>query len=240
MKAMKRAALAVFVAALGASPAAGAPDVPPTWRVHFRAGKALDVASVEPADPAARTLAMNLPAGGRVVVLASAVRRLEPLPLPPTSNADELVATGDLLEPASCDPQSDPRLRRWDELVLAAASRYDLDAGLVRSVIAVESCGDADAVSPKGAVGLMQLMPRTAAQYGCTNPADPASNVEAGCQHLARLLDRLDGDLDLVLAAYNAGEGAVRKAGGIPRYPETQRYVRLVNDHLARLRESGS
>ena len=104
-------------------------------------------------------------------------------------------------------------------------------------VLAVESCGNPDAVSRKGAVGLMQLMPATARDYGCSNPRDPSANVEAGCAHLARLVKKLV-DLPLVLAAYNAGEGAVEKSKGIPKFRETQSYVTNVLAHRTRLSES--
>ena len=128
-------------------------------------------------------------------------------------------------------------MTRWDELLQRASKRHGLDVQLVRALVAVESCGNPDAVSRKGAVGLMQLMPATARDYGCSNPRDPSANVEAGCAHLARLVKKLV-DLPLVLAAYNAGEGAVEKSKGIPKFRETQSYVTNVLAHRTRLSES--
>jgi len=98
----------------------------------------------------------------------------------------------------------------------------------VEAVIRVESGFKPGAVSPKGAQGLMQLMPATAAMLGVRNAFDPRENVEGGVRHLRYLIDRYAGNLPLVLAAYNAGEGAVAQYGGIPPYPETQQYVRKV------------
>ncbi len=100
---------------------------------------------------------------------------------------------------------------------------------LLRAIVEVESNWNPRAVSPKGATGLMQLMPGTAAQYGVKNLQDPLENLQAGIQHVRYLMRKFKGDLRLVLAAYNAGEGAVRKYGGqVPPYPETQAYVKKV------------
>ena len=111
----------------------------------------------------------------------------------------------------------------YDPIIERAATRHDVDARLVKAVIQVESAFQPRARSSKGAMGLMQLMPKTARQYSARNLYDPASNIEAGTKHLKRLLDEFD--LPLALAAYNAGEGAVRRFGGIPPYTETQAYV---------------
>ncbi|MBI4161674.1 MAG: lytic transglycosylase domain-containing protein [Acidobacteria bacterium] len=105
------------------------------------------------------------------------------------------------------------------------ALKYGLDTRLVAAVALVESGLDPAAVSPKGAMGLMQLMPATATVYGVVNPFDPRENLEAGISHLKDLLNRFGGDLELALAGYNAGEAAVRRFGGIPPYAETIRYV---------------
>ena len=117
--------------------------------------------------------------------------------------------------PAPVDPKA---------LVDAAAKQTAIPAKLLRSVVAAESAYQPEAVSPKGAIGLMQLMPATASQYGA-DPKDPAQNVEAGTAYLRDLLLKYHGDVSLALAAYNAGPGAVQKYGGVPPYAETRSYV---------------
>ena len=111
----------------------------------------------------------------------------------------------------------------FDPIIESAAMRHDIDARIVKAVIQVESAFQPRARSSKGAMGLMQLMPKTARQYQARNPYDPVSNIEAGTRYLRQLLNEFD--LPLALAAYNAGEGAVRRFGGIPPYAETQAYV---------------
>jgi hypothetical protein len=113
-------------------------------------------------------------------------------------------------------------------LAEAAARRHGLDPGLVLAVAQVESGLRPAAVSPKGAQGLMQLMPQTAASLGVVDPLDPAQNLDGGARHLGSLLQLYDGDLTKALAAYNAGEGAVARHGGVPPYRETRNYVRSV------------
>lgn len=114
-----------------------------------------------------------------------------------------------------------------DRYIRNAAYLYDMDAALIRAVIAQESAFKIDARSPKGALGLMQLMPPTARQYQVQNMLDPRENINAGTKHLKYLLHRFS-SLSLALAAYNAGEGAVAKYQGIPPYPETENYVTQV------------
>jgi hypothetical protein len=113
-------------------------------------------------------------------------------------------------------------------MAVAAARRHSLDPDLVQAVVAVESGFRPDAVSPKGAQGLMQLMPATARSLGVMDSFDPASNLDGGTRYLRALIQRYDGDLKRALAAYNAGEGAVARHGGVPPYPETMAYVRKV------------
>jgi soluble lytic murein transglycosylase-like protein len=115
-----------------------------------------------------------------------------------------------------------------DGLIERVARRHGLDPALVRAVVAVESGFRARAVSHKGAQGLMQLMPGTAAELGVGDAFDPAQNLDAGVRHLLSLLVRYRGDLRLALAAYNAGAGAVGRHGGVPPYRETRDYVRKV------------
>lgn len=111
--------------------------------------------------------------------------------------------------------------------IVSAAAASGLEAALVRAVIAAESAFDPQAMSPKGAQGLMQLMPATAAELGVGDVWDPNENIRGGSTHLARLVRRY-GDVPLALAAYNAGEGAVDRYGGIPPFRETQTYVQRV------------
>ncbi|MGH7301275.1 MAG: lytic transglycosylase domain-containing protein [Candidatus Rokuibacteriota bacterium] len=112
--------------------------------------------------------------------------------------------------------------------IKAAAVRYQLSERLIRAVISVESNFDHAAVSHKGARGLMQLMPKTAALIGVRDPHDPDENIDAGASHLRAMLDTFKGNLPLALAAYNAGEQHVRRHRGIPPFPETRRFVARV------------
>ena len=112
-----------------------------------------------------------------------------------------------------------------------AAQLYNIPAELVRAVIAVESAGNAGAVSQKGALGLMQLMPGTAGEMYVEDPVDPRQNIQGGTRYLRQLANQFGGDMMLVLAAYNAGPEAVRKYHGVPPFEETRLYVRKVMAH---------
>jgi soluble lytic murein transglycosylase-like protein len=127
--------------------------------------------------------------------------------------------------PGAADCESLPS-SEVDSLVEHAAKRQDLDQETLRAVIQQESAFRPCAVSPKGAMGLMQLMPATASQFGVPNPFDPADNVEAGARFLKQLLVRYGGDLTLALGAYNAGPSRVDAAAGVPNIPETQDFVK--------------
>jgi soluble lytic murein transglycosylase-like protein len=117
-----------------------------------------------------------------------------------------------------------------DSAIEQAAARHNVDPNLVRAVVKVESNFNPNAVSRKGAIGLMQLMPSTARQLKVKNPFDPEQNVDAGVRHLKQLLESYGGDIKLTLAAYNAGAGAVARSSGVPHFAETQNYVRRITN----------
>jgi len=135
---------------------------------------------------------------------------------------------------------ADPKCRNvsWDKIALntqafdaeihSAAQRNAVDESLIRAIIHAESACHPDAVSPKGAQGLMQLMPATQDLLEVSDPFNPAANIAGGVRHLSDLMQQFGGDISLVAAAYNAGAGAVQKYGGIPPYDETREYVRRV------------
>jgi len=130
-----------------------------------------------------------------------------------------------------------------DSLISAVAGRYGVSEELIAAIIEAESEFNPRAVSRTGARGLMQLMPKTAAILGVGDPFDPRENIEGGVRHLRSLMDRFDGNLPLVLAAYNAGDRAVIRHGGVPPYRETRRYVnrilRRLHGDAAKTSESG-
>jgi hypothetical protein len=121
-----------------------------------------------------------------------------------------------------------------EQMIHEVSARYRVDAALVRAVIETESHYNMSAISKRGAVGLMQLIPGTAQQMGVRNAFDPKQNLDGGVRYLHGLLERYNGDLDRALAAYNAGPGAVDRAGGVPRIRETREYVQKVTDSYNR------
>ncbi len=155
---------------------------------------------------------LHLPNGGQIVCARSLIVRIEADYAPPPP-AERLAET--LVPPVPVRP--------FAEIIDAASVRHGVDSALLFALIEVESSYKPNAVSAKGAMGLMQLMPATALQYAVADPYNPSDNIEAGTKHLRSLLDRYD--VHAALAAYNAGEGSVRKFGGVPPFPETRRYV---------------
>lgn len=131
---------------------------------------------------------------------------------------------------ADCDPMA---MEEISPLIREAASREKLKEDLVRSVIARESAFRPCAVSPKGAQGLMQLMPATAAELGVRDPFDAKQNIDGGTRYLKQLLDKYEGNIQLALAAYNAGPGRVDREGGVPAIPETREYILNILSKIA-------
>ncbi|HEY2989236.1 MAG TPA: lytic transglycosylase domain-containing protein, partial [Candidatus Binatia bacterium] len=129
---------------------------------------------------------------------------------------------------------------RFDGLISSSSQRYGVDSALVRAVVKVESDFNEAARSHKGAQGLMQLMPDTARLHNVANAYDPEENIDGGVRHLRLLLDRYQGNLQLTLAAYNAGIQAVDKYRGIPPYSETKEYVRRVLSYHQRYLKNGT
>jgi len=127
----------------------------------------------------------------------------------------------------------DPKL--YEQHIQRAASHYAMDPLLIKAVIKTESDFDCHAVSPKGAKGLMQLMPGTAADLNVWNPFDPQENIYGGTNYLRQMLARFGGNLPLALAAYNAGPARVEASRGIPQIPETQQYVKRVIHHYRQM-----
>ena len=127
----------------------------------------------------------------------------------------------------------------YEELILAASGRHNVNADLIRAVIKAESDFRSNARSQKGAIGLMQLMPETARLHNVADAYDPSENVEGGVRHLKMLLERYQGNFQLSLAAYNAGSAAVEKHGGIPPFAETKEYIRRVLRYYDSYRGSG-
>lgn len=129
--------------------------------------------------------------------------------------------------------QSRPLFKsKYNDLIIEASKRFDIDAALVSAVIKAESDYNPRTLSNKGAQGLMQLMPATAKRFGVTNSFDPAENIYAGTRYLRWLLKTFDGNADLAVAAYNAGEGNVWKYNGVPPFRETVNYINRISRHI--------
>ena len=164
------------------------------------------------------SIILTLRNGGEVTVDRTFVEKIlpdeVPYPEPQTIGQSQapMLNAGDLL-------QSTP----YGEIIAAVSQTHGVDPMLVRALIQVESNYEPTAKSPRGAMGLMQLMPSTAREYKVRNPFDPKANIEAGIKHLKGLIDRFG--VEMALAAYNAGEGAVKRFNGIPPYRETRNYV---------------
>jgi soluble lytic murein transglycosylase-like protein len=205
--------------------------------VFLKTGRSMSVKAVRyDGDQAVMTLRM----GGEVTFDKAAIDRVEPdeVEYPEPTPEPDPTALASAASPAAAGrlgartavtetPLPQPVIpAQFNGLVNELAKRHGVDARLVHAVITVESAYQTKARSPKGAKGLMQLMPDTARQYGVRNAYNAAANLEAGIKHLKSLLDRFE--LALALAAYNAGEATVRRFNGIPPYRETRDYVAKV------------
>ena len=200
--------------------------------VYFATGRTLNVKEHRREGD---SLVLTLRSGGEVICEATLITKILPdeAPYPEPPVVEEQVrlkadpTTADLANAALARGLAlDRGIRLQPDLeafIDRVSAREGVDAKLVRAVIEVESGYRPRARSPKGAMGLMQLMPATARQYAVTNPYDPAANIEAGIKHLKSLLARFPPAL--ALAAYNAGDAAVERFGGIPPYAETRNYV---------------
>jgi soluble lytic murein transglycosylase-like protein len=224
---MGRLPAAVFVCVLAACPAMAG------HLVVFGDGRSLPVEGFRFEDDRVR---LDLEGGGGIVVPISALARIErspdaapvaPEPLP-VEDVEALART------LGRDEGWRAAAGRFADLIAEAAVRHELDPWLLAAVAKVESNFDPYAVSHAGACGLLQLMPATAKRFGVTNVFDATENVHGGARYLRWLLDRFEGRRDLALAAYNAGEGAVDRYGGIPPYRETLNYVGRVLRKAAR------
>jgi soluble lytic murein transglycosylase len=156
--------------------------------------------------------------------------------IPPKSPVRELVVRGapPPLPPGTESPSGTGVVAKYDPIIKKYAGEFKLDPSLIRSMIAKESGFNPKAVSSKGAQGLMQLMPATAARIGVQNPFDPEENIRGGMKHMRSLLDTFNNDLVLSLAAYNAGENLVQRIGRVPNYRETNDYIRSITKKYGR------
>ena len=176
--------------------------------------------------------------GKRVFINSEPASTIRPSRIPLLKTA----ANGTALSTAQTSFATSPEIslaeqanrEKIEQMIREVSARYRVDPALVRAVMQTESNWNSSAVSRKGALGLMQLVPGTAQQLGVNNAFDPKQNLDGGVRYLHTLLERYNGDLDKALAAYNAGPGAVDRAGGIPRYRETRNYVQKVTDSYFR------
>jgi soluble lytic murein transglycosylase-like protein len=151
----------------------------------------------------------------------------------PVNPVFDLKVTGTPDPPAS-QPQASPKSRKFDPIIEKYAAENELDPTLIRSIIAQESGFNPKAVSPKGARGLMQLMPETAASLGVKNSFDPEQNIQGGVKHFRFLMDSFNDNLELSLAAYNAGQNLVQRLGRVPAIKETKEYVQSITKRYGR------
>jgi soluble lytic murein transglycosylase-like protein len=210
----------------------GGPLAHATDLVVFEDGRGIRVSAFELADGSAR---LTLENGGQLGVPMSSIVAIEraidaddPEPVEDPARATQAAALVDGLRANETWRRA---AGRFADTIAAAADRNALDRALLAAVAKVESNFNPYAVSPRGACGILQLMPQTAKRFGVANVFDAAQNIDGGARYLRWLLDRFDGRVDLALAGYNAGEGAVDRHHGVPPFAETEWYVIKVLDH---------
>jgi soluble lytic murein transglycosylase-like protein len=209
---MKAAFRTALVFCLFAGPAPASAEM-----VFFQSGRSLSVKAYRVVGD---TLTLTLRGGGEISCGRDVISRIEP---------DEVEYPSEATAAASAAPRTGRQAavpEQYRQLIARTAARHGVDRRLVEAIVTVESAFQSRVRSAKGALGLMQLLPATARRYGARDLYDPKINIDAGVRHLKSLLERFD--LPLALAAYNAGEAAVARFGGIPPFKETQDYVRRV------------
>lgn len=224
--------MTVFVCLLllGAGSSASATDL-----VIFEDGRGLRVTGFELTEGLAR---LTLEDGGELGVPMSSIAAIERAidandPVPAEDPTRGMAAAA-IVDELRANEKWRKAAGRYADTIAEAADRNALDRALLAAVAKVESNFNTFAISPRGAAGILQLMPQTAKRFGVKNVFDSTQNIDGGARYLRWLLDRFDGRVDLALAGYNAGEGAVDRHHGIPPYTETEWYVIKVLDHVGR------
>ena len=184
------------------------------------------------------TMELMLPGGGRMSLPIDRIERVVDdeiviLPEPPQPPGPSSLAVVFPNRSWNFDEKSKPLFNsKYDETIIAAGKKFNVDAALISAVIKAESAYNPKVVSHKGARGLMQLMPATAKRFGVTDSFDPVANIYGGTKYLRWLLDKFEGNADHAVAAYNAGEGNVWKYKGVPPFRETTQYIRRIASHF--------
>jgi soluble lytic murein transglycosylase-like protein len=225
---MKRILALAFVAAAAAVPASASIAL-------FTDGRAQKIQAYKVVSDEA--IQLTLPNGGAVTLPLSRVDRIiddEVILAAAAPEVKKMIEEGIFPKRSwHFDPSRGPIFRsKFDQTIIEAAKKFDVDAALVSAVIKAESDFNPHERSNKGARGLMQLMPATAARFGVSNSFDPAANIYGGVRYLRWLLETFDGNADLAVAAYNAGEGNVWKYNGVPPFRETITYINRIAKNI--------
>ena len=209
--------------------------------VLFEDGRGIRVSGFALADGMAR---LTLEDGGELGVPATSImaieRAVDAEDPPPAEDPGRAIEAAALVDDLRANETWRRAAGRYADVIAVAADRNAIERALLAAVAKVESNFNPYAVSPRGACGILQLMPQTVKRFGVTNVFDVTQNIEGGARYLRWLLDHFDGRVDLALAGYNAGEGAVDRHKGLPPFAETTWYVMKVLDHAAKTRQSPS